>query len=68
METMSKKRFYFNQVWQMYGKTSVEVPEDYTIEQSIEYVKAHWDDIPLAGIAEYLAESDVPDFECCEFR
>ena len=61
------KRFYFGQHWQVYGTNSVEVPDSFTIEQAIEYVKENWDDIGLARGAEYVANSNEPDFECCDF-
>jgi hypothetical protein len=53
--------------WQVYGTNSVEVPDDFTIEQAIEYVKQNWDDVGLARNAEYVHGSDEMDCDCCDF-
>ena len=61
------KVFHFGQCWQVYGKNSIEVPAHFTIEQAQAYVKKNWDEVGLAPDAEYLMDSDEPDFEDCEF-
>ena len=63
------KRFYFGQYWQVYGVNSVEVPEDFTREQAIDFVKENWADIGLASGADYVQDSDELDFESrCDFE
>lgn len=64
---MKTKRFYFGQYWQVYGTNSIEVPEDFTIEQAKKYVKEIWDDVGLARESEYVKGSDEPDFDNCDF-
>lgn len=61
------KRFYFGQYWELYGTNSIEVPDDFTIEQAQKYVKEHWDDVGLAPNANYVMDSDEPDFENSRF-
>jgi len=62
------KKFYFGQSWQVYGTNSVEVPDDFTIEQAIEFVKKNWDDVGLANNPVYVQDSDEADFDCCDFE
>lgn len=62
------KKFYFGQYWQSYGRNSIEVPDDFTIEQAQNYVKEHWDDIGLASSANYVSDSDEADFDNCGFE
>ena len=62
------KRFYFGQHWQVYGTNFIEVPDDFTVEQAIEYTREHWSDVGLAKDAAYVQDSDEPDFECCRFE
>jgi len=61
------KKFYFGQYWQVYGTNSVEVPDDFSLDQAIEYVKKNWDSVGLARSSDYVQDSDAPDFECCGF-
>lgn len=46
--------------------SSIEVPEEMTFEEAIEYAKEHLDEIPL-GELEYVSDSDTLDEENCDF-
>lgn len=56
------KRFNFGMCWKVYGTQSIEVPADFTYEQAEQYVKDHWNEIPLPS-GDYVEDSDEPDFE-----
>ena len=63
------KRFYFGQYWQVYGINSIEVPDNFTVEQAVAFVKENWADVGLADSADYVQDSDEPDFEGrCDFE
>ena len=47
--------------------SSIEVPDDMTLEEAIEYAKDNIQDIPL-GELEYTPYSDEIDEENCEFE
>ena len=47
--------------------SSIEVPEELTFEEAIEYAKNHLDEIPL-GELEYVSDSDTLDEENCDFE
>ena len=68
MRTAQTKTFSFGQFWTVYGQNSVEVPADFTIEEAIQYVKKHRNEIGLADSPEYVDDTDRLDFECCEFE
>ena len=61
------KDFTFGIAWEEYGHATVEVPDDYTLEQAKEYVLEHWNEIPLPTKHDYVEESDEPDFEFAKF-
>ena len=46
--------------------SSIEVPEEMSLEEAIEYAKEHLDEAPL-GELDYIADSDVLDEENCDF-
>lgn len=46
---------------------SIEVPDNMTFEQAIEYAKEHIDEIDI-GELEYIPDSDVIDEENCDFE
>ena len=46
--------------------SSIEVPEEMTFGEAIEYAKNHLDEIPL-GELEYVSDSDTLDEENCDF-
>ena len=48
-------------------KGCVEVPDDMTFEEAIEYAKDHINDIPLGRLT-YVPDSDELDEEMCEFE
>lgn len=45
----------------------IEVPEEMSIEEAIEYAKKHIADVPL-GVLEYVRDSDELDEENCSFE
>ena len=47
--------------------SSIEVPDDMTLEEAIEYAKEHLDEIPC-GELEYISDSDELDEENCDFE
>ena len=66
---MKMKKFHFGHYFQMYGSNCVEVPENFTLEQAMEYVKNNWGNIELPSDRSYVTDSDEPDFEgMCEFE
>lgn len=69
MENKTKKTkiFKFGMTWQCYGTQVVEVPEDFTQEQSEQYVQEHLSEIDLPDNGEYVDFSEEPDFENSSF-
>lgn len=56
------KRVEFGMIWRMYGKQTLEVPDDITtIQQVRDYLRAHWDEIPLPDDGDYDPDSDELD-------
>lgn len=47
-------------------KSSIEVPDNMTREEAIEYTKKHLDEIPC-GELDYVSNSDELDEENCDF-
>lgn len=47
--------------------SSIEVPDDMTLEEAIEYAKGHLDEIPCSEL-EYVSDSDELDEENCDFE
>lgn len=46
--------------------SSIEVPDEMTIEEAIKYAKEHLNEIPC-GELEYISDSDELDEENCDF-
>ena len=46
--------------WQVYGTQTVNVPIHLNEKEALEYVKNHWDEIPLPE-GDYVCGSDVID-------
>lgn len=46
--------------------SAIEVPNEMSLEDALEYAEAHLDDIPL-GVLEYVRDSDQLDRENCDF-
>ena len=46
--------------------SSIEVPDEMTLEEAIEYAKLHINEIPL-GEMEYISDSDELDEDNCDF-
>lgn len=47
--------------------SSIDVPDEMTLEEAIEYAKDHINEIPL-GAMEYVSDSDELDEENCDFE
>lgn len=60
------KIFVYDVIFKCWGTQSVEVPIDFTQEQAEQYVREHWDEMPIPT-GEYIPNSDEPDFENSEF-
>lgn len=48
-------------------ESGIDVPDDMTIEEAIEYAKKHLSEVPL-GRLEYISDSDVLDEDNCDFE
>lgn len=46
--------------------SNIEVPDDMTLKEAIEYAKVHINEIPI-GEMEYISDSDELDEENCDF-
>lgn len=51
---------------QAYYKSSIEVPDNLSLEEALDYAMEHLSDIPL-GDLEYVTDSDQLDEENCDF-
>ena len=47
--------------------SSIEVPEEMTLEEAIEYAKNHLNEIPLEEL-KYVNDSDILDEDNCDFE
>lgn len=47
--------------------SGIDVPDDMTLEEAIEYAKEHIDEIGV-GELEWISDSDVIDEENCDFE
>lgn len=48
--------------------SSIEVPDNMTREEAIEYAKEHIDEIPIKSELEYIGDSEELDEENCYFE
>lgn len=56
------KRVEFGMIWRMYGRQTMEIPDKIiTIQQVRDYLRAHWDEIPLPDDGDYDPDSDELD-------
>ena len=46
--------------------SGIDVPDELSFEEAIEYAKEHINEIPC-GVLEYISDSDVLDEENCNF-
>lgn len=63
-EIKPMKTVTFGMIWQVYGKQTIEVPDDLdtTNEENVrDYIRDNWADIPLPTDSDYVAESDELD-------
>ncbi len=47
--------------------SGIDVPDEMTLEEAIEYAKQHIDEIPI-GELEWISDSDEIDEENCDFE
>lgn len=47
--------------------SGIEIPDNMSLEEAIQYAKENLDKIPL-GVMEYVADSDVLDEENCDLE
>ena len=47
--------------------SGIDVPDEMTLEEAIEYAKKHIDEIPI-GELEWISDSDEIDEENCDFE
>lgn len=47
--------------------SSIDVPDDMTREEALEYARAHIDEIPIKSSLEHVGDSDELDEENCDF-
>lgn len=52
------KKLTVSMTYMMYGNSSIEVPDDCTLQQAITYAKEHKDNIDLPFNAIYIEDSD----------
>lgn len=58
------KKYTFDVVYQASCSLTTEVPNEITsIEEARKWVKAHWDKMPIPNNADYIPNSDIPDFD-----
>ena len=57
------KQVQFGMFYQAYGHVVVNVPDDVTEDNIVEYIQDHWDEYPLPSGAEYIPGSDELDVE-----
>lgn len=55
-------------VFSSVGMSHIMVPDDFTIEQAIQYAKNHINEIPTPNESEYICDSDEIDEENCDFE
>lgn len=49
------------------GVSSIMVPDNFTLEEAIEYAKEHINEIPLPSQSDYISDSDIIDEDNCNF-
>lgn len=62
------KLFTFDMVFSAMGTVSIEVPDDFTIDQAIDFADETRDDIGLPLNWDYLSDSAEHDYENCSFE
>ena len=62
------KTFNLTVLCQAYYTSSIEVPDDFTREQALEYARKHLDLCPIDSPLEYISDSDELDDENCDFE
>lgn len=61
------KKFNVTVVCQAWYKSTIEVPDNMTREEAMEYAREHIDEIPIIDGLNYISDSDSLDEENCDF-
>lgn len=61
------KTFNLTIVCKAYYNSSIEVPDDFTREQTLEYARVHLSEVPIVDGLEYVSGSDELDEDNCDF-
>ena len=61
------KMFHVTVMCQAVYKSGIEVPDDYSFEETLTYAREHIKDVPL-GSLEWVPDSDVIDEGNCGFN
>lgn len=62
------KKLHISMAYTFVGDTWIDVPDELTFEEAVEYAKEHIDNIPVASNAEYVPFSDSFEEEDCDFE
>lgn len=62
------KQFNVTIICQAWYKSTIEVPDNMTREEAMEYAREHIDEIPIDDGLNYITDSDSLDEENCNFR
>ena len=62
------KKVTFGMFYEMYGQITVDVPDEVTEDNIVEYLMAHWDEYPLPSGGDYVSDSAELDTEYIEFE
>lgn len=65
---MKTKSFNLTYQYSMIGTVTIDVPENLTLEEAIQYAKDNIEDIPLPTDSSYLTGSCLVDDENCDFN
>lgn len=65
---MESKKFNITYQYSMIGTVTIDVPENMSIDEAIEYAKEKVNQLPLPHNAEYLNDSCIVDEENCDFE
>ena len=62
------KKVTFGMFYEMYGHITVDVPDEVTEDNIVEYLMAHWDEYTLPSGGDYVSDSAELDAEYIEFE
>lgn len=62
------KKFNVTYQYSQIGTVTIDVPEEMTFKEAIEYATKNIEDIPLPQDGEYLSGSSILDEDNCDFE